>query len=151
MAMGDEETALHLFHTALEAGTKMDIHRLRAECMVGIGDIKLRRGDLVQAKEMWAASRPLFIRSSRMKDARLVEKRLEQLTHTRQNNSHSQDGDVESTTVPFTTSHGDTATVQSSLEKLETLSAPNISPSLQTKTVVDPGSLTDRETKLSVL
>jgi tetratricopeptide (TPR) repeat protein len=112
MAMGDEETALYLFHTALEAGTKMDIHRLRAECMVGIGDIKLRRGDLVQAKEMWAASRPLFIRSSRMKDAGLVEKRLEQLTHTRQNNSHSQDGNVESTTVPFTTSHGDTATVQ---------------------------------------
>jgi hypothetical protein len=40
MIMGDEETALHLFHTTLDAGTKLDIHHVHAECMVGIGDIE---------------------------------------------------------------------------------------------------------------
>jgi tetratricopeptide (TPR) repeat protein len=51
--MDDEDTALILFHAALEAGTHMDIHRLRAECMVGIGDIMKRRGNSIHAKEMW--------------------------------------------------------------------------------------------------
>ncbi|KAF8155265.1 hypothetical protein K438DRAFT_1987166 [Mycena galopus ATCC 62051] len=76
----DDETALHLFHAALEGGTNMDIHRLRAECMVGIADIMLRRGDLAQAKEMWTGTYPLFVRSSRMKDAAAVEERLQQLS-----------------------------------------------------------------------
>jgi hypothetical protein len=35
--MVDDETALRLFQTALKGGTNMGIHRLRAECMVGIG------------------------------------------------------------------------------------------------------------------
>ncbi|KAF8183208.1 hypothetical protein K438DRAFT_1975082 [Mycena galopus ATCC 62051] len=76
----DDETALSLFRAALEGGTNMDIHRLRAECMVGIGDIMLRRGDLAQAKEMWTGAYPLFVRSSRMKDAAAVEERLQQLS-----------------------------------------------------------------------
>jgi hypothetical protein len=83
MTMDDDETALHLFHVVLEKGTKMDMHRLRAECMVGIGDIMLRRGDPRHAKEIWGAAHPLFVRSLRMKDAAAVEKRLEQLSHTR--------------------------------------------------------------------
>jgi hypothetical protein len=53
LSLEDDETALHIFHAVLEGGTKMDIHRLRAECMVGIGDIVLRRGNLIEAKEMW--------------------------------------------------------------------------------------------------
>jgi hypothetical protein len=88
MSLKDDETTLHLFHAVLEAGTKMDIHRIRAECMVGIGEIMLRRGDPIQAKEMWEAAHPLLARSSQMKDAASVEKRLEQLPHTQQNNSH---------------------------------------------------------------
>ncbi|KAF8155263.1 hypothetical protein K438DRAFT_1987164 [Mycena galopus ATCC 62051] len=76
----DDESALNIFHAALEGGTNMDIHRLRAECMVGIGDIMLRRGDLAQAKEMWTGAYPLFVRSSRMKDAAAVQERLQQLS-----------------------------------------------------------------------
>jgi hypothetical protein len=80
MSMDDDDTALHLFHAALQAGTQMDIHRLRAECMVGIGEIMLRRGDLIQAREMWVAAHPLFVCSSRLKDAASVKKRLEKLS-----------------------------------------------------------------------
>jgi tetratricopeptide (TPR) repeat protein len=87
MAINEEETALHLFHTTLETATQMDIHRLRAECMVGIGDIMARRGDLIQAKELWTAAHPLFTRSSRMRDAASVETRLNKLPQ--QVNSHS--------------------------------------------------------------
>ncbi|KAJ7907096.1 hypothetical protein B0H13DRAFT_1879918 [Mycena leptocephala] len=78
--LGDEETALNVFHAALEGATKLDIHLLRAECMVGIGDILNRRGESMQAKEIWAGAHPLFVRSSQMKDAAAVEKRLEQPT-----------------------------------------------------------------------
>jgi predicted negative regulator of RcsB-dependent stress response len=88
MSLGEDETALHLFDTVLEGGTKMDIHRLRAECMVGIGDIMLRRGDPIQAKEMWGASLPLFFRSSCLREIGSVEKRLEKVFHTAQANSH---------------------------------------------------------------
>ncbi|KAJ7853831.1 hypothetical protein B0H14DRAFT_2757706, partial [Mycena olivaceomarginata] len=79
IALHDDETALHLFRAALEGGIAIGIHRLKAECMVGIGDILVRRGDLMQAKEMWAAACPLFVRSSRMKDAAAVQVRLQQL------------------------------------------------------------------------
>ncbi|KAF8144255.1 hypothetical protein K438DRAFT_2029239 [Mycena galopus ATCC 62051] len=76
----DDETALNLFRAALDGGTNLDIHRLRAECMVGIGDIMLRLGDLARAKEMWTGAHPLFIHSSRMKDAAAVGERLQQLS-----------------------------------------------------------------------
>ncbi|KAJ7857197.1 hypothetical protein B0H13DRAFT_2357044 [Mycena leptocephala] len=145
MDMDDEETALHLFHTVLDAGTKMDIHRLRAQCMVGIGDIMLRRGHPMETQKMWGAAQLLFIRSSRMKDAAAVEKWLEQLSHTRQDNSCSLapfcDG-----TVNFTNSDS-----ESSLTRLQTVLAPTTSPSMQVKATPDPGSSTNRHTKLSVL
>jgi hypothetical protein len=48
----DEESVLNLFHTALEGTTTIDIHRLHAECMVGIGDNMIRRGNGVEAKEI---------------------------------------------------------------------------------------------------
>ncbi|KAJ7314587.1 hypothetical protein DFH08DRAFT_821244 [Mycena albidolilacea] len=76
-AFRDKETALSLFHTALEGGTKMDVHRLRVGCMVGIGDVVLQRGDTMQAKAMWKKAHPLFLRSSRMKDAVSVQERLQ--------------------------------------------------------------------------
>ncbi|KAJ6556252.1 hypothetical protein B0H19DRAFT_1262341 [Mycena capillaripes] len=81
--LGDEDTALSLFHAALLAATTMSIYRLRAECMVGIGDVMYGRGDSMQAKEMWAGAYLLFFRSSRMKDAAAVQKNLEQLLHPR--------------------------------------------------------------------
>ncbi|KAJ6550283.1 hypothetical protein B0H19DRAFT_1160736, partial [Mycena capillaripes] len=83
--LDDEDTALNLFHTALHGGTAMGIHRHRAECMVGIGDIMVRRGELIQAKEMWTSAHPLFVRSSRMKDATTVDERLKNLSDAQTN------------------------------------------------------------------
>jgi tetratricopeptide (TPR) repeat protein len=79
LAQGDEETALNVFQTVLDGSTKMDVHRRRADCMSRIGDILLCRDDLVRAKEMWETARPLFVRSSRAKDATTVESKLAQL------------------------------------------------------------------------
>ncbi|KAF7353372.1 NB-ARC domain-containing protein [Mycena sanguinolenta] len=79
VAFGDDETALQLFHVVLEAGIKMDVYRLSAECMVGIGDIMMRRGDLVEAKGMWTSAHPIFLRSSRSRDAASVQKRLKDM------------------------------------------------------------------------
>ncbi|KAJ7928349.1 hypothetical protein B0H13DRAFT_2311627 [Mycena leptocephala] len=123
----DEATALNLFQAALAGGTAMDVHRLRAECMVGIGEIMLRRGDPTQAREMWTAAHPLFLRSPRMKDAAAVEKRLGQLSNT---HSHS---------LLVTEDIADIAAVESSSERLDTLVAPNTSPSLQVESREDPG------------
>ncbi|KAJ7452939.1 hypothetical protein FB451DRAFT_676643 [Mycena latifolia] len=85
-ALDDEETALNLYRTTLEGATEMDIHRLRAESMTGIGDIMMRRGDSVKAEEMWIAARPLFLRSSQMKDAAGIDERLAQLSQGIQEN-----------------------------------------------------------------
>jgi hypothetical protein len=79
-AFYDQETALSLFHVALEGATHSGIHRLRAECMVGIGDIMCCRNNIVEAKEMWEAAHPLFVRSSQTKAAVVIKARLEQLS-----------------------------------------------------------------------
>jgi hypothetical protein len=128
MIMGDDETALHLFHTALKGGTSMGIYRLRAECMVGIGDIMLRCRETMQAMDIWEAAHPLFVRSSRRKDAVLVKQRLQKLSQL------VRDGTNETLTTPIK------VVLPSSLERLETLSAPGTSPSLQTETAEDPGT-----------
>ncbi|KAJ7786976.1 hypothetical protein B0H13DRAFT_2395287 [Mycena leptocephala] len=122
--MGDDETALHLFQTALKGGTSMGIHRLRAECMVGIGDIMLRRRDSMQTMDMWKAAHPLFVRSSGRKDAALVKQRLQKLT---QSHSAIRDGSSEELTTPTK------VVLPSNLENPKTLSAPCTSPSLQVR------------------
>jgi hypothetical protein len=83
-AFHDEETALNLFYTALEGATTIDIHRLRAECMAGIGDIMTHRGNIVKAKQMWEAAHPLFLRSSQTKAAAAIEARLATLSLTQE-------------------------------------------------------------------
>jgi hypothetical protein len=123
----------------------MDIHRLRAECMVGIGEIMLRRGDHVQAKRMWEAAHPLFVRSSRRKDAASIDERLETLSQ--QNNSDSLlairegtvDGTTESASVVVKLSDNDTAAAETSLEKLGNLSAPTTYPSPQLEAKLSVG------------
>ncbi|KAJ7884698.1 hypothetical protein B0H13DRAFT_2666978 [Mycena leptocephala] len=79
LAQRDEETALSVFQAVLDGSTKMDVHRRRADCMSRIGEIFLCRGDVVRAKEMWEAARPLFVRSSRAKDVTAVDSKLAQL------------------------------------------------------------------------
>lgn len=80
VAFQDEHTALNLFYMTLSGATKLGIHRLQAECMVGIGDIMSSRDNMVEAKEMWKAAHPLFVRSSQTKAAVAIEARLEKLS-----------------------------------------------------------------------
>lgn len=126
----------------------MDIHRLRAQCMVGIGDVMLRRGDAMQAEQMWEAAHPLFVRSSRTKDAASVKKRLEKLSQPKNTPSYraiSEGGVDECTDCLFKC---DSAAVEAPLERLEGLSAPTTSLSLQLQTV---GASTDGQANLAAV
>jgi tetratricopeptide (TPR) repeat protein len=76
LAQKDEGTAISLFTVALEAFTYMDVHRSRAECMIRLGDISSRHGDLLKAVELWESARPLFERSSQAKEVQCVDERL---------------------------------------------------------------------------
>jgi tetratricopeptide (TPR) repeat protein len=49
----DEDTAHSLFTVALEGFTEMDVHRSRGDCMVGLADIAMQRGDLLSAVKFW--------------------------------------------------------------------------------------------------
>ncbi|KAJ7820890.1 hypothetical protein B0H13DRAFT_1921097 [Mycena leptocephala] len=123
--LGDEETALNLFHMALEGATKLDIHHLRAECMTGIGDIMMRRGNPVQAEEMWTQCSPTICLFIANEDAALIEERIKKPALTR---------GVESVTIAL---DSDTDTCQSSLAQLQILSAPKDSlPEVQSSIVL---------------
>jgi tetratricopeptide (TPR) repeat protein len=76
LAQKDEGTAISLFTVALEAFTYMDVHQSRAECMLRLGDISNRCGDLLQAVELWESARLLFERSSQVKEVQCVDERL---------------------------------------------------------------------------
>jgi hypothetical protein len=89
----DENTAISLFTVALVGFTYMDVHRSRAECMIRLGDISSRHGDLLKAVELWESARPLFERSSQAKEAQCVDERLScvgsnVLDHHRENIAH---------------------------------------------------------------
>ncbi|KAJ7242259.1 hypothetical protein C8J57DRAFT_1477473 [Mycena rebaudengoi] len=75
-AEGDNETARSLFNVALHGFTLMDVHRWRADCMVRIADILNNCGEVMKAVELWKAARPLFKRSSQMKDIIKIDARL---------------------------------------------------------------------------
>jgi hypothetical protein len=75
-AQGDDETATSLFRVALDGFTFMDIHRWRADCMVRIADILNGRGEVLKAVELWKMARPLFERSSQMKDIVKIDAKL---------------------------------------------------------------------------
>jgi tetratricopeptide (TPR) repeat protein len=72
----DEDTAITLFTIALDGFTYMDVHRSRAECMVRLGDISNQCGDLLKAVELWNTARPLFERSSQVKEVQQIDARL---------------------------------------------------------------------------
>ncbi|KAJ7256944.1 hypothetical protein C8J57DRAFT_1721254 [Mycena rebaudengoi] len=75
-AEGDDETALSLFNVALDGFTFMDVHRRRADCMVRIGDILNNCGEVIKAIELWKTARPLFERSSQMKDVIKIDTKI---------------------------------------------------------------------------
>jgi tetratricopeptide (TPR) repeat protein len=60
----DDETARSLFTLSLEAFTLMDIHRARADCLFGLGQLWKRAGDISNAARHWQQALPLFERSS---------------------------------------------------------------------------------------
>ncbi|KAJ7026948.1 hypothetical protein C8F04DRAFT_1295749 [Mycena alexandri] len=72
----DEATATSLFTLALEGFTQMDVHWSRAECMIRIGDISNKHGDLLRALGLWDTARPLFERSSQVKRVQHIDERL---------------------------------------------------------------------------
>jgi hypothetical protein len=75
-AQGDDETALNLFNVALDGFTFMDIHCWRADCMVRIGDILNNCGEVIKAIDLWKTARPLFERSSQMKDVIKIDTKI---------------------------------------------------------------------------
>ncbi|KAF7362818.1 ATPase-AAA-core domain-containing protein [Mycena venus] len=66
---GVDETAQNLLIVALEGFTHMDVHRSRAECMMRLGDLAKKMGDLSKATEFHKTAGLLFERSMR-KDGR---------------------------------------------------------------------------------
>jgi hypothetical protein len=72
----DEDTAITLFTVALEGFTYMDVHHSRAECMMRLGDISNNHGDQLEAIELWTTARPLFERSSQLKEVQCVDEKL---------------------------------------------------------------------------
>ncbi|KAJ7218200.1 hypothetical protein C8J57DRAFT_1482861 [Mycena rebaudengoi] len=75
-AEGDDDTALNLFNVALDGFTFMDVHRWRADCMVRIADILQGRGKAIKAVGLWKTARPLFERSSQMKDVIKIDTKI---------------------------------------------------------------------------
>jgi hypothetical protein len=157
---GDEEIALNLYHAGLQGGTRMDVHCLRAECMVGIADIQISRGSLIEAKEMWEGAHPLFVRSSRLKDAAAIEKQLEQLsltepypTYTRALIQTAGVGQSSPTSllVALAAPDPETDAVESSLERLAILKAPSDSLAPNIENAMGPRTSTDGQAKLPVL
>ncbi|KAJ7495123.1 hypothetical protein FB451DRAFT_1477655 [Mycena latifolia] len=76
LAEDDQPTAISLLAVALEGFTKMDVHRSRAECMLRLGDIAEANEDIVKAGELWNTARPLFERSSQVKQVGYIDAQL---------------------------------------------------------------------------
>ncbi|KAJ7734708.1 hypothetical protein B0H14DRAFT_3614170 [Mycena olivaceomarginata] len=76
LTQGDKSSAINLFTAALEGFTYMDVHHSRAECMLRLGDISKSCGDLPKAMELWDTARPLFERSSQVKQVENVDCRI---------------------------------------------------------------------------
>jgi tetratricopeptide (TPR) repeat protein len=72
----DQQTARNLFNVALEGFTLMDVHRSKARCMLGLGDLENEAGNQSKAVEFWKAARPLFKRSSQANQIVQIDTRL---------------------------------------------------------------------------
>ncbi|KAJ6471460.1 hypothetical protein C8R45DRAFT_1078276 [Mycena sanguinolenta] len=74
-----DDDALSVLTVALEGFTWMDVHQSRAECMRTMGDVYLRRGELLKASKLWKDSRPLFERSLQVNAVAEIDRRLVEL------------------------------------------------------------------------
>lgn len=73
---GDEGTAHNLFVMALEGFTSMDVHCSRAECMLQLGDLAQKKGDIAGAEGLWREARPLFEHTLQTGDVEKIDIRL---------------------------------------------------------------------------
>ncbi|KAJ6596177.1 hypothetical protein DFH09DRAFT_128565 [Mycena vulgaris] len=76
LADGDDGTAHSLFNVALDGFTQMDVHISRGNCLLRLGDLALKQGDLQKAAEFWTSARPLFVRSSQGSCVEQIDRRL---------------------------------------------------------------------------
>ncbi|KAJ7766071.1 hypothetical protein B0H16DRAFT_1792949 [Mycena metata] len=76
LMQNDELTAINLFTVALDSFTYMDVHRSRAECMIRLGDMAKKNGDLLKALELWETAKPLFERLSQAKRVQDIDERV---------------------------------------------------------------------------
>ncbi|KAF8188811.1 hypothetical protein K438DRAFT_2145836 [Mycena galopus ATCC 62051] len=72
----DENTAFNLYVAALEGFTQMDVHCRRAQCMLRLGDLANKQGNISMAIAYWDSARPLFELSSQTKDVARIDSRL---------------------------------------------------------------------------
>ncbi|KAJ7813700.1 hypothetical protein B0H14DRAFT_2604708 [Mycena olivaceomarginata] len=79
LAHGDEATAESVLIVALDGFTYMDVHRCRADCVLYLGDIAKRQGDLAKAATLWKQSHPLFERSLRAESVAYIDVELADL------------------------------------------------------------------------
>ncbi|KAJ7362715.1 hypothetical protein DFH08DRAFT_950949 [Mycena albidolilacea] len=76
LAGDDDDTALSLFHVALEGFTATDIHRSRGECALRLGDIFHVRGNKEDVFNLWNTARQCFVRSLQTRDIIRVDERI---------------------------------------------------------------------------
>ncbi|KAJ6470409.1 hypothetical protein C8R45DRAFT_937326 [Mycena sanguinolenta] len=76
LANNDEDTAFTLYTVALEGFTCMDVHRSRAQCMLRLGDLKHKHGNIAAAVVHWNSARPLFEQSLQAKDIIQIDSTL---------------------------------------------------------------------------
>jgi hypothetical protein len=73
----NEETALVLFAVALDGFERMDAHCGKADRMLRLRDISMRREDLAEARSLYRKALALFERSSQAKSIASIEARLQ--------------------------------------------------------------------------
>ncbi|KAJ6590687.1 hypothetical protein DFH09DRAFT_1423621 [Mycena vulgaris] len=102
LSQGEEETARSMFTVALEEFTQMDVPRNRGECMLRLGDIAKRNGDVEKALDFWRAARPLFEVASQAKDVAFIDGRID-AAMTEQNKQLAHLSELRTPTVIETT------------------------------------------------
>ncbi|KAJ7713724.1 hypothetical protein B0H16DRAFT_1702273 [Mycena metata] len=80
LMQNDEVSAVSLFTVALDGFTYMDVHHSRAECMIRLGDIAKKNGDVLKALELWETAKPLFERSSQAKRVQDIDERVSSIS-----------------------------------------------------------------------
>ncbi|KAJ7753202.1 hypothetical protein B0H16DRAFT_1690852 [Mycena metata] len=76
LMQNDEVSAVSLFTVALDGFTYMDVHHSRAECIIRLGDIAKKNGDVLKALELWETAKPLFECSSQAKRVQDINERV---------------------------------------------------------------------------